>query len=68
MFPAALELEVRLIVEGDVIEFAGGQAGFFQTILDGADRELLIVLSARKALFLAAATILPSTTRAAAES
>ncbi len=48
----ALEFEQRLVVENDVIDVFEADAGFAQTVLDGAARKAGVVLAAREALLL----------------
>ncbi len=48
----AVELEERLVVEGDQVELAGGDPAFLQAVVDGVLREVEVVLLAREALFL----------------
>ena len=48
----ALELEQRLVVETDVVQLLRLQAGMLQAVLDGVDREAVVVLLAREAFFL----------------
>src|ERR1700682_3008577 len=47
-----LELQKRLVVEPDVVDLLRRQAGAFETELDRADRERIVVLLARETLFL----------------
>ena len=47
-----LELEERLVVERDVVDFRGPRAGGLQARLDGVMREARVVLLAREALLL----------------
>ena len=62
-----LELEERLVVEHDVVELAQPAAGLGQTIGDRARRESAASCFLRvKRSSCAAATMRPSTTRAAA--
>ena len=51
-FEQSLELEQRLVVEDDAIDFAERYAGFRETVADGIRRETGVVLPAREALLL----------------
>src|SRR5688572_12645846 len=47
-----LELQERLVVEGNGVQVANPQPAFAQTVLNRTRREALIVLFAREAFFL----------------
>ena len=48
----ALELQERLVVEGDMVEIAGRQAGFLEAVAHGVLGKTIVVLLARETLFL----------------
>lgn len=48
----ALELQERLVVEGDVIDLGQADAGLVQAITQGVQREARVVLAAREAFLL----------------
>ena len=48
----ALELQERLVVEADVVELLGRDAGLVEAVADGVDRERVVVLAAGEPLLL----------------
>ena len=67
-FEEAFELQERLVVEADIVQVSRLETGLLQAIIDGVGRESWSCFLRVKRSSWAAATILPSTTSAAAES
>src|SRR5438477_244349 len=51
-FQQPIEFQQRLIVKADIVQLIRGDAGLFETITSGMQREIMIVFDAREALFL----------------
>ena len=51
-FDDAVEFEQRLVVEHDMVELRGGDAGFGEAVISGVTRQARVVFLARKSFFL----------------